>query len=71
MDPPSPDDDDTDPDGTIFDAKTIPRCQVCLAEANKGGGIMPDEESVRRRWGFCAFGDGWSWCATRGEFNRR
>jgi hypothetical protein len=56
---PSPDDD------------TKPRCQECLGDAEKGGEIVPDEEPVRRRWGFCAFGDGWSWCNTFQRFKRR
>jgi len=59
------------PSNADDDAPTRPVCQECLGEAEKGGNIVPDEESVRRRWGFCAFGDGWSWCFKAKRFKRR
>lgn len=49
--------------------KTVPRCQECLGEAEVGGPIVPKED-VARAWPWCAFGDGWRWCATFERFKQ-
>ena len=48
---------------TQDDVDTVAICLKCGKIALKGGPIVPDR-SFAERLEQCAFGPGWSWCAT-------